>query len=374
MLKVFSSIAKKAKKGNDNSGISQILEHNKPLKVSWIIILLLSMFIGLASIFISLLVYFKYDVLTKVETTATLVFPSVTFCVQDQFEKLQGEGIWNGTNDNISIKRFISEKGSRFKGNPLNVDQLESFKIPKLYTNCVRLNGMSKKAIRDSLVIEFMIVSKTETDTYKVDILKGGFEVYIGDNALNSFLNASPLRLEYNNYHSIDNFKVDVTEKLGKPYSDCVASGDQYYRQMNCLEKCVSAEIRDAYNCTIPSYYVRANDDLERCANFTFFPTVGFSASCEAQCPRECESTDFSLMVSQFQVNYYEHPLHLATFKISVSQMTAMKMTEVPRMTAFDLFANIGGISVFFSLSIPSIVQVLEFIYHPLLRQDITSK
>lgn len=328
------------------------------------------MFIGLANIFISLLAYFKYDVLTKVETKAINAFPSVTFCVQDQFGKLQGENIWKGTNDNISIKRFINEKDSKFKGKPLNIDQLESFKIPKLYTNCVRLNGMPKEATTETLLIDFKDKSETETDTYSVNIL-GGFEVYIGDNALNSFLNATPLRLNNSHYHKIENFKVDVTEKLGKPYSDCVASGDQYYRQMNCLEKCFSAEMRDAYNCTIPSYYARANDGLERCANFTFLPIVGFSASCEAQCPRECESTDFSLMVSKSETNYFGH---LATFKISVSQVTAMKMTEFPRMTAFDLFANIGGISVFFSLSIPSIVQVLEFIYHPRLRKDITSK
>ena len=99
---------------------------------------------------------------------------------------------------------------------------------------------------------------------------------------------------------------------------------DKTYRQMNCIEQCINKEIKDMYNCSIPSFY--KSNGLEECGgelqdyktvknyfdnseslyyenhiNYIINLTKQFYHVCEIQCPNICESVLFNTQVISTQ-------------------------------------------------------------------------
>lgn len=66
--------------------------------------------------------------------------------------------------------------------------------------------------------------------------MSNSFDIYVGDNYLNSYLAIFPISVESQLHHK-NVMKVDVEQKLPKPYNDC----DSYellgetYRRQNCI-------------------------------------------------------------------------------------------------------------------------------------------
>lgn len=110
------------------------------------IAILVSLIFGLVNISRSVNDYHKYDVITNIEriTPKSLTVPAVTICIRDiYFEKHtirtnQGSSIKKFIVFNRSVEDFVEEV--TFKD--VKYSQLEFFKIPKAFGECVRFNGL----------------------------------------------------------------------------------------------------------------------------------------------------------------------------------------------------------------------------------------
>ena len=106
---------------------------------------------------------------------------------------------------------------------------------------------------------------------------------------------------------------------------------DKTYRQMNCIEQCINKEIKDMYNCSIPSFY--KSNGLEECGgklleyniskqseltnikfksldyenhiNYIMNLTKQFYHVCEIKCPHIFESVLFNTQGMSF-LNMFE--------------------------------------------------------------------
>lgn len=149
---------------------------------------------------------------------------------------------------------------------------------------------------------------------------------------------------------------------------------------MNCIEKCINKEIRDKYNCSIPSYY-RVND-LEPCGgelqnyevnHFNTYPpseyfenhvinignlTTEFLNTCEKGCSKECYSVLFNTQVISSKSTSD------TKFTFSFSDFSTLNITQIPKMNVFSLISNIGGsLGLFIGISFLSFVELLEFFF-----------
>ena len=156
---------------------------------------------------------------------------------------------------------------------------------------------------------------------------------------------------------------------------------DKTYRQMNCIEQCINKEIKDMYNCSIPSFY--KSNGLEECGgelldyktvknyfdiseslyyenhiNYIMNLTKQFYHVCEIQCPHICESVLFNTQVISTDLTKFE-----TLFSFSISDFSTLVITQIPKMTIFTLVSNFGGtLGLFIGMSFLNMFEIFEFL------------
>ncbi len=363
-------------------------------KIIWTLLFVLSVSGGLVSIIQTTDDYYQFDKITNVErvTSDFVTFPAITICTKD-YSRYQRR-----FNTSPFEYHFISDKSLDFfvraaefttEKKSVNRNLIRSFNIPKSFGNCVRFNGWENKTLE---------IVETYTDTFKIDV-KGSFpiyniineiyqitdklDVYISDNYLNSYLYFEPLKLESKSKdHVLSIIKAEIESRLGEPYNNCTQAKDITYRQMNCIEECINKEIKNKYNCSIPSYYTIAG--LQTCGGqlndrsispsehfrdkFDFYEnhishivnlTNEFYIICEKGCPLECETVRFDTRVVTSALASNSP----AIFSFSMSDFSTLKITQIPKTILFSFISNIGGIlGLFIGMSFLSFAEIFEFL------------
>lgn len=312
--------------------------------------------------------YFQYDVITNIKrmTPNSVTFPAITICFYNEFTKIyyiNGLPVKSEITYNVSIQTFL--RHTMFKNKELDTTELEFFQITNGLNKCVRFNGIAKQGNKVEVVnttserldLKFLtvvskIISKNQQVKYKLSY--DHFDLYVGDNYLNSYLNSIPLRLIAKDIHSFHVVKSLTEKRLGQPYNDCDESLNGSYRQMNCIEECINRDIKYKYNCSIPSYYRISG--LQECRIQTKFLTSEFQGECEKMCPKECESNQFRTDVLSSSSNELDLYFYF-------SDLSYLEITQIPKLKEFSLIASIGGsLGLFVGIRFLSLVEVLEYL------------
>ena len=373
-------------------GIARIVKtDNVVVMAVWSIMIAGSVSFGLYNISRSINDFSKYDVITNVKRTEseTATFPAITICTKYYYRYQRR------FNTNTSEYHFLFDKSLDFfvraaefttEKKYVNRNLIRKFNIPKSFGNCVRFNGWENRTLE---------IVETYTDIFKIDV-RGSYpinneiyqitdklDVYISDNYLNSYLYFEPLKLESKNKdHVLSIIKAEIESRLGEPYNNCTQAQDITYRQMNCIEECINKEIKNKYNCSIPSYYTIAGlqtcggqlkdrstsqsehtrdkfDFYENHMNYVVNLTNEFYYICEKICPLECETVRFDTRVVTSALASNSP----AIFSFSMSDFSTLKITQIPKTILFSFISNIGGIlGLFIGMSFLSFAEIFEFL------------
>lgn len=354
------------------------------VKIAWILMILLSLSAGLYIITKSVNDFYSYDVITNVErvTPHSVTVPAVTLCLYPLYDELVY------INDTY-VKTIVSNNASMRDFVWLTSKDLEYFQIDYDHMDCVRFNGLNANVKVNSVSKFFEIpllrnLTKTisETEYHIYQLWFPFIHVYVSDNYLNSFLKISPnFRVNHKlgeaNTHEFHISKTEIERKLGEPYNRCDPRKQEAYRQLNCIDVCINREIWDKYGCSIPSYY--RNNDYELCGNtnivedyyFGFvldssqLNTTGhineFYDSCERECPKECVSVK---LTTTYKAEWYNAQPNFAFFKFYLADLSTLEITQIPKMTTYDLISNVGGtLGLFVGISFLSFVEFFQLIF-----------
>lgn len=357
--------------------------NNITVKIVWTLLILTSLSAGLYNIGITVNDYYKFDVITNIARAdaRSIQFPAITVCTKDMHQErlsISNSQVDVYTNFyNISFLSFI--ENPTFKNKELNKSfDLEYFKIPKSYGNCVRFKNLAKDSVTDEL--EEFILNISRYVEYSKDIRWqkfNYFEFYISDTDLNSFLDLLPTKLYFAYDHQIGIIRTEVETKLPSPYNPCLVEVPDL--QINCIEKCINNEIASKYNCSIPSYYTV--EELDECfskpkfhpSKINNFDSVLYDnyissitnlttllyPKCENKCPKECQTARYSTRISQ--ENRQDNDK--TNFKFFIFDFSSLVINQIPKMSTFSLVSSIGGnFGLFIGISFLSFFEFFEFL------------
>lgn len=132
---------------------------------------------------------------------------------------------------------------------------------------------------------------------------------------------------------------------------------DHTYRHANCEHDCRNKQFASRYNCTLTSYYSLegyqfCEDDQVAAA----LASPGFDAPCQEQCPQECHSTKFDVLIS----GYADSQL---SFYITYQDTSYIEIRETAKMNGYSLIAEIGGaLGLFVGITFLSLLEFLEYL------------
>ena len=379
-------------------GIARIAKTDNPwLRLAWTVMVIASVSFGLNNIFKTVTDYYQYDPITNIKTIAikNFTFPTITICTKRIFTKeyfVNGSLVKKEITFEFSIKDFIDFSKSHFDGVPLNVSHLEYFDIPHRYGSCVRFNGLKMNETltikSSSEVLEVVFNINVSVSTSKFIQNRNSYFFYVKDYHFNSFVNTEKFRAKVGRSYFININKAYIEKKLGEPYNNCLKSLEKTYHQENCIDKCINRKIKNTYNCSIPGYYMV--NDVEICqrpkefnnvyeyANdrYTYFNnmdsiygdyleklSIEFLEQCEVSCPKECESSKFGVQSQISTIDLGSSELYL-----SISDFSTLDITQIPKMSSFDLLSSIGGtLGLCIGISLLSFVEIFEFLFDVLL-------
>jgi hypothetical protein len=361
-------------------GVKRIIKSdNRLVKLAWGIMILTSLSFGLLNTSNSISDYLNYDVITNIEkiTPTNITFPAITVCVIYYLDKsiyIDGKfSRFEKIYDNVSLKHFINQEYSCYKDKPLNLSQLEYFKIPNYVGNCLKFDGTKGfervNDTKDELLLSIKphheeIISSKEKYIYSIKLVDNLFDIYITDNYLNSFFNSNPLQLA-EGIHVVSFEKSVLQKRVNSPRFPCLESENEVYRQINCIEICMNKEIKNKYNCSFPSYYTI--EDLKPCGNrsngykYEVYLTqlkTEFYKVCENKCPKECDS--IKLKIKSEESKYYNERNSIR-IEFSFSDLSSLEIIQIPKMNLFDIVSSVGGtLGLFIGVTFLSIVELLE--------------
>lgn len=368
-------------------GIPRIVKtENVLVKLVWTVMIMFSVSFGLYAISRSANDYYRYDVITNVEriTPKAVTFPAITICIQRFFVKnfyKNGSLIAEEYTDELDLRNWLTYKSSAPTSK--TPADLEVFNIPNANWMCIRSNAATDqslqiaKQVADVIQFDFTAQKRLSKDSEQKTM--SDFRVYVGDNYLNSYFTIPSMLLGQRYSYDLLIEKTDMENKLGEPYNRCRGPDGkaEAYRQYNCIEACISEEVRSKYNCSLSSYY--EIEGLENCAGrlreYDYFNaataflaiedktkdlTAEFMADCERQCPEQCQSIEFSLKLAN-KANIFI--LDKTRFKFSFAHFSTLKITQIPKMNPYSFIASIGGsLGLFIGARFLSCVEILEFV------------
>lgn len=346
-------------------GISKLIESESLLiRLIWFVAIIASVSFGLYNIASSVNDYYNYDVITNVERVKiyNMTFPAVTFCSRDRYFQVKG-GV-RAQVSNLSIRDFIAYDKSYFRGSLIDMSALEFFKITDYKGDCVRFNGGPENletviSPSDSLDFKINTLISDSENNKSYEMTSIAFNVYLDSNNLISYLDIIPLKADMNLYHGIDVAKTESQVQLPFPYNNCSVRMDKTYLQQNCVERCIIDEVRDMYNCSLPSYYTFKASDYCKDEEPTKYPSLikDLYDSCKRSCSKECEGERFSSQI----VWSRELEGNLTRFEIKVSDFSTLEITQIPKMNSFSLISNVGGLlGISLGLSLLSFVEIVD--------------
>lgn len=363
------------------------------VKIAWILMILLSLSAGSYIIYNSLSEYYAFDVITNVERVRppSVPLPSVTLCHTKIFKK---EVFVNDTSKeeitmtiNLTMREFVYDFQDE-RGTESYCNKLEYFEND-VHGDCVRFNGLKLDKLNSdsrhyTILLRKYLRKDISEDEYHVYRLLFPFVyVYVGDNYLNSIYRLKPdLEIEQKsetaNKHYFQIIKTETEHKLGWPYNRCDSSRGVSYRQSNCIDICINREIWNKYGCSIPGYY--RNNEHEPCGatgiveDYYYGFLVDdsdlnttahineFYDSCERECPKECETVTLATTVTDGW--YMDVRYSIAYFVFRYKDLSTLEITQIPKMTTYDLISNVGGtLGLFVGISFLSFVEFFQLIF-----------
>ena len=364
-------------------GIPQIMTiDNFFLKITWILLILLTFAFGFWNIGLAVTDYYQYDKITNIERVRpnNVTFPAITICnyqryikdfyINGSFDNYINLTVW--TDKNPTIKNFIDWESTHFYFYELETffdvrEHIEYFKIPD-HLDCLRFNGVTNKSL--GLLIAnhtgdyFQIIlynsynqslSSKSYITYKI---VNRLRVFIADNDWNSFDKLEPYFVEKDSRYDFEIAKEFNEVKLPEPYNQCKQhlSVKSYHRSI-CIDTCLYREIRNKYNCSfLLSLY--SFDGLKQCDNFITFYKKEFLRICNERCPLEsCHSEKYNPIIRTYKkegLNY---------FRFSFKDLSTLNITQIPKTDLFTFINNIGGgLGLFMGIAFPNLIEFLQFI------------
>ncbi len=330
--------------------------------------------------------FYKYDVITNTErkTEKSFSFPAITICVHNCFLKDENGGEVAVHDSDLKTFVISSSYSTEINGNASVIDvkeQLEFFNEPLHGKKCLRFNGsvIENTSITTKSNLFFKILMKQYFMNRDMILFKD-YAIFITESNLYSLFNSQPLTLNENEYYEITTERESIETKLVAPYNNCT---NENKPQLNCIEKCIKNQLFLERNCSIPSYFEVKG--IKRCVD----PLYGLNkymidkeylwkldlnsskerrnliakyyTNCEDKCQKECTSSKFSTpkIIKQHKLPTND----TFTLKVMLSDLSSLHITQIPKMSLFDVISSISGtINLFIGISFVSIVEILEFI------------
>ncbi len=367
-------------------GVPQIVTtESYLLKLLWTVVIICVFGLGCDNISQAVADYYKYDKITNIERVhqENVTFPAITICIKGEYKR---EHYINGSlikkDEKFStnlLKKFLDYELTRFNSSRHNSslsvnNHLDTFKIPSRYyndfINCLRFNAVTNKSVeifKESSVEDrfrisinnFYVENVSNIEYYNYTLPSDPyFNVFVGDNSLNSFENLQYLVLDPGSKYLIDIEKVSIETKLPEPYNPCKKSSiDEPYHQMNCIEACTYKEIKNKYNCTFLETLFSIQG-FKQCVLKYMVLRDEFSASCRKECPMEnCFSERFN-----FDFTNLDNP-NSTSFRFKFRDLSTLNITQIPKTDTFTFLNNIGGgLGLFMGIAFPNLIEFFQFI------------
>jgi hypothetical protein len=346
-VKQLIEISKKFASASTVIGFTRTVRaETKVTKICWVLMTLISLAFGLYLTSGTIKEYLEYDVFTQtklVQATSSLI-PSITFC------------IWGF--DNKDLNSFFDKAEfsalSGFKGN-LSGEQFHE----EGFGDCIKFNHYTNKSenkLFSANTLNDNLYFKINLNTVKFRLV----DVFLSDN-YDNILDWSQYITRYfdvKNLYDIE-IKKKVEFKLEEPFNRCQNVSDITYRQTNCLAQCRNRNFASRYNCTLRNFYSISGDRFckEEISNFSEFNTV-----CEGQCPKECSTTKFDLLLINPDVgSNFNGTVEFYVFYLDLSY-TEIRQTQ--KMSGYSLLNEIGGaLGLFVGFTFLSLFEFLEYLF-----------
>jgi len=353
----------------------------------------MSVAFGIQNIALSVNNYYKFETVTNIKRSESMnvTFPAITVCfsgsyTQDHYKNgayIGSKKILN-KNDTVSrIYNFLDFNTTCFYSNSDDYrsvsTHLDFFKVfSERNFDCFRFNAATNKSLQlftanstDQLYavsmknIYIKQISENEYYNYSFNprstFLNPGFDIYVGDNYLNSFAKIDPHRADSSLSNRVEIAKDSVETKLPEPYNQCKDSlTNENYHQSNCIETCVYKEIKNKYNCTfVQSLF--AISGLKHCNYGGKRLYDEFFAVCRKQCPENCYSERFTADIRSTEQS--SNVSSVTRFRFSLRDLSSLTITQAPKIDEFTFINNIGGgLGLFMGISFPTLIEFIEVI------------
>jgi len=317
------------------------------MKISWLLITLISLVFGLYLTSGTINEYLQYNVFTqtkRIQATSSPM-PSVTFCFRDSDTK-DLHTLFNYAYFHTENKLFPAK--SNLTG--------EQFYQEDKPGHCIKFNHFTNKS--DTKL--FIATSLDDYFYFKIDMTKKFqlFDVFLSDNYQNIMDNHQFLTTSYNVKGFYDvSLKKEIEVQLEEPYNECQNMKDFAYRQTDCLALCKNKNFVRNYNCTLRNYYSTSGYIF---CNFSHLPE--FDSVCKEDCPKECISTNFEPVLSKTdRGSYFNDTLEFYFFYTDLSYL---EISETPQMSGYSLMNEIGGaLGLFVGITCLSLLELFEFFF-----------
>ncbi len=356
--------------------------------------MIISAAIGIYNIDLSVSNYYKFETVTNIKRKETInvTFPAITICFYGPYRRdhyRNGEVIGSKQisvkNDTVSrIYNFLDLNSTRFysRGDPAdfrNVStHLDFFKVFSEFDfDCLRFNAATNKSLQlitantmhltYSVTLKNMYIEQISENEYfnfsfnpRSDRLNHNFDIYVGDNYVNSFEDLDSHKAEGNLIHRIEIAKDSVETKLPEPYNQCKESlTNENYHQSNCIETCVYKEVKNKYNCTfVQSLF--AIPGLKHCNYEGKRLYKEFLPVCQKECSESCYSERFTAEIWSSELS--SELSGQTWFRFSFGDLSSLTITQLPKIDGFTFLNNIGGgLGLFMGITFPTLIEFIEF-------------
>lgn len=314
------------------------------IKIFWVLSSFSFLSLGLYLTFNTIQSFLEYPVITNIQRTQTMpvIFPAIVIC-----------------GENLSLIDIAFDSNT-FQNKFLDTSDFEEFSDLYYSWTCIRFNGYRNESV------ELKTVNGTDFDEnalsiYISEVSGSRFFAFVTPNTLNAFNSRSQISLSAGKQHNLHVTK-SIEKKLPKPYNRCLNESESYHKG-DCLEQCVERKVTDKYNCSFGGYY--QNRNFERCIDLDVFyldldEFPAFKADCQSECVDGCYTLTYLFTLSE------DTPIDISTLSLTVvfSDLTYNEITQIPKMTVFDLIGSIGGtLGVFIGFQIMSLMEIFQFFF-----------
>ena len=346
-MKQLIQISKKFASASTAIGFTRIVRaETKFMKVFWVLMTLVSLGFGLYLTSGTIKEYMEYEVFTQtkiIQATSSLI-PSITFCIIDT----------NTIDLNAFFDNADFSSPTGFKAN-LTGEQF----YQESFGDCIKFNHYTNKSENK------LYTANTLDDFFffKIDLNKVKFSrvyVFSSDN-YDNILDWSQYITRYfyvENFFDI-NIKKEVELKLEEPYNRCQNISDITYRQTNCLAQCRNRNFASRYNCTLRNFYSVLGYSY---CNEGVSKSLEFNTICEEQCPKECSTTKFDVLINNPDVaSNFNGTVEFSVYYLYLSYT---EIRQTPKMSGYSLLNEIGGaLGLFVGITFLSLFEFLEYLF-----------